>query len=76
MRIHPAVVAHAAATAATMMPGRFFLGGGTGANLNEPILGGRWPPHNMRLEILEEAVEIIRRLWQGGNKRIADSTMW
>src|SRR5437660_245657 len=42
-RIHPAIIAHAAATAASMMPGRFFLGVGTGENLNEHILGGRWP---------------------------------
>jgi coenzyme F420-dependent glucose-6-phosphate dehydrogenase len=66
MRIHPAIVAQAAATAATMMPGRFFLGVGTGENLNEHILGDRWPPHDMRLAMLEEAVEIIRLLWQGG----------
>jgi coenzyme F420-dependent glucose-6-phosphate dehydrogenase len=37
MRIHPAIVAHAAATSAAMMPGRFFLGVGTGENLNEHI---------------------------------------
>ena len=30
MRIHPAIIAHAAATVAAMMPGRFFLGVGTG----------------------------------------------
>jgi G6PDH family F420-dependent oxidoreductase len=68
MRIHPAIVAQAAATAATMMPGRFFLGVGTGENLNEHILGHRWPPHDVRLEMLEEAVEIIRLLWQGGTQ--------
>jgi G6PDH family F420-dependent oxidoreductase len=68
MRIHPAIVAQAAATAATMMPGRFFLGVGTGENLNEHILGDRWPPHEVRLERLEEAVEIIRLLWQGGTQ--------
>jgi G6PDH family F420-dependent oxidoreductase len=38
-RIHPAIVAHAAATAAAMLPGRFFLGVGSGENLNEHILG-------------------------------------
>jgi alkanesulfonate monooxygenase SsuD/methylene tetrahydromethanopterin reductase-like flavin-dependent oxidoreductase (luciferase family) len=76
MRIHPAIVAQAAATAATMMPGRFFLGVGTGENLNEHILGDRWPPHDVRLEMLEEAVAIIRLLWQGGAKRTEDATMW
>jgi coenzyme F420-dependent glucose-6-phosphate dehydrogenase len=65
MRIHPAIIAQAAATSAAMMPGRFFLGVGTGENLNEHILGDRWPPHDMRLEMLEEAVEIIRMLWEG-----------
>ncbi|MGI8606814.1 MAG: TIGR03557 family F420-dependent LLM class oxidoreductase, partial [Gaiellaceae bacterium] len=66
MRIHPAIVAHAAATSAAMMPGRFFLGVGTGENLNEHILGDHWPAPDERLELLEEAVEVIRLLWQGG----------
>jgi coenzyme F420-dependent glucose-6-phosphate dehydrogenase len=65
MRIHPAIIAQAAATSATMMPGRFFLGVGTGENLNEHILGHRWPPHDIRLAKLEEAVKVIRLLWQG-----------
>jgi coenzyme F420-dependent glucose-6-phosphate dehydrogenase len=65
IRIHPAIIAQAAATSATMMPGRFFLGVGTGENLNEHILGDRWPPYDMREEMLEEAVEVIRMLWQG-----------
>lgn len=68
MRIHPAIIAQAAATAAVMMPGRFFLGVGTGENLNEHILGDHWPAHDMRLEMLEEAVEVIRLLWKGGNQ--------
>jgi G6PDH family F420-dependent oxidoreductase len=66
IRIHPAIIAQAAATAGAMMPGRFFLGLGTGENLNEHILGDRWPSHDVRLEMLEEAVEVIRLLWQGG----------
>ena len=65
MRIHPAIIAQAAATSATMMPSRFFLGVGTGENLNEHILGHRWPPHDIRLAKLEEAVKVIRLLWQG-----------
>jgi coenzyme F420-dependent glucose-6-phosphate dehydrogenase len=68
MRIHPAVIAQAAATAAAMMPGRFFLGVGTGENLNEHILGDGWPSADVRLEMLEESVEVIRLLWQGGNQ--------
>ena len=65
IRIHPAIVAHAAATCASLMPGRFFLGLGTGENLNEHILGDHWPAPDERLEMLEEAIEVIRLLWQG-----------
>ena len=68
IRIHPAIVAHAAATCAAMMPGRFFLGVGSGENLNEHVLGARWPFPDERLELLEEAIEVIRLLWQGGYK--------
>jgi G6PDH family F420-dependent oxidoreductase len=66
MRIHPAIVAHAAATSAVMLDGRFALGIGTGEALNEHILGHRWPPADVRLEMLAEAVQVIRTLWQGG----------
>jgi coenzyme F420-dependent glucose-6-phosphate dehydrogenase len=66
IRIHPAIIAQAAATAAAMLPGRFFLGVGTGENLNEHVLGDRWPEAAVRLEMLEEAIEVIRLLWQGG----------
>jgi coenzyme F420-dependent glucose-6-phosphate dehydrogenase len=65
MRIHPAIVAQAAATAASMLPGRFFLGVGTGENLNEHVLGLRWPATEVRREMLEEAVEVMRELWRG-----------
>ena len=66
IRIHPAIVAHAAATTACLMPGRFFLGVGTGENLNEHVLGAKWPAPDERLQMLEEAVEVMRLLWQGG----------
>jgi coenzyme F420-dependent glucose-6-phosphate dehydrogenase len=66
MRIHPAIIAHAAATAATLLPGRFIFGVGAGENLNEHILGQHWPEVEVRQEMLEEAVEVIRRLWRGG----------
>jgi len=65
MRIHPAVVAQATATTAEMLGDRFFWGVGTGENLNEHITGDRWPPIEVRLAMLEEAVEVIRRLWTG-----------
>ena len=64
-RIHPAIIAQAAATVASMMPGRFFLGVGTGESLNEHITGERWPEVVVRQERLAEAIEIIRRLWEG-----------
>lgn len=66
VRIHPAVVAQAAATSSLMLEGRFALGVGSGEALNEHVLGDRWPPADLRLEMLEEAVEVMRRLWQGG----------
>ena len=66
VRMHPAIVAHAAASLAVMMPGRFTLGVGSGENLNEHITGARWPEVDVRLEMLEEAVEVMRLLWRGG----------
>ena len=66
IRTHPAVIAHAAATATALMPGRFFLGLGTGENLNEHVLGDRWPEGQVRFEMLTEAIEVIRLLWRGG----------
>ena len=68
IRIHPAIVAHAAATCACLLPGRFFLGLGTGENLNEHVLGDRWPASDERLEMLEEAIEVMRLLWRGGEQ--------
>lgn len=66
VRVHPAIVAQAAATSSLLLEGRFTLGLGSGEALNEHILGGRWPRADERLEMLEEAVQVIRRLWQGG----------
>jgi coenzyme F420-dependent glucose-6-phosphate dehydrogenase len=66
VRIHPAIVAQAAATSAAMMPGRFFLGVGSGENLNEHVLGDKWPAADERVEMLEEAIAVIRLLWEGG----------
>ena len=66
VRIHPAVIAQAAATSAVLLEGRFALGLGSGEALNEHILGDHWPRADERLEMLEEAVQVIRTLWQGG----------
>ena len=65
IRIHPAVIAQAAATSALLLDGRFELGVGSGENLNEHILGGEWLPADQRLDMLEESVEVIRALWTG-----------
>ncbi|MFB8267402.1 LLM class F420-dependent oxidoreductase [Streptomyces sp. NPDC055955] len=65
MRMHPAVVAQAAATSAVQLGGRFRLGIGTGEALNEHILGDAWPEAPVRLEMLEEAVHVMRRLFTG-----------
>jgi G6PDH family F420-dependent oxidoreductase len=64
-RIHPAIVAQAAATSAVLTGGKFTLGVGSGEAVNEHVLGDHWPPADVRLEMLEEAVEVIRALWTG-----------
>jgi G6PDH family F420-dependent oxidoreductase len=65
VRIHPAVLAQAAATSAVLTEGRFVLGVGSGEALNEHIFGDAWPNADVRLEMLEEAVEVMRKLWTG-----------
>jgi G6PDH family F420-dependent oxidoreductase len=65
VRLHPAVVAQAAATTSLLFGDRFFLGVGTGEALNEHVVGRRWPPPAIRLDMLEEAVSIIRALFGG-----------
>jgi len=66
MRIHPAIIAQAVATSAVLHEGRFVLGVGSGEALNEHIFGDAWPRADVRLEMLEEAVEVMRKLWAGG----------
>ncbi|MFC4552506.1 MULTISPECIES: TIGR03557 family F420-dependent LLM class oxidoreductase [Halorussus] len=68
IRYEPAILAQATATVASMLQdqGReFFWGVGTGENLNEHVTGQKWPPHHVRLEMLEEAVDVVRKLWTG-----------
>jgi coenzyme F420-dependent glucose-6-phosphate dehydrogenase len=65
MRIHPAILAQATATTSRLLGERFTWGVGTGEALNEHILGDKWPTAPQRLEMLEEAVEVIRELWKG-----------
>lgn len=65
MRYHPAVVAQQAATVGLLSEGRFLLGLGAGENLNEHVVGRGWPPVNVRHEMLDEALHIIRELFGG-----------
>jgi len=67
MRYHPAVVAQKAATIGLLSGDRFTLGLGAGENLNEHVIGQGWPPVNVRHEMLSEAVDIIRALFDGGH---------
>lgn len=83
LRIHPAIVAQAAATAAVQLQGRFVLGVGSGEALNEHILGTAWPSAEVRLEMLEEAVELIRELltgrevtWRGLHYRVENARIY
>ena len=68
LRYHPAIIAQAAATAAQLMPDRFFLGLGSGENLNEHVVAEGWPSAPVRQAMLAEAVAVIRLLWQGGEQ--------
>jgi G6PDH family F420-dependent oxidoreductase len=68
MRVHPAIVAQASATIGCMMPGRFFLGVGAGESLNEHVVGQTWPPPDMRQDMLEEAIGVLRLLHGGGER--------
>ncbi len=83
VRYHPAVIAQKAATLQQLSEGRFRLGLGSGENLNEHVVGAGWPSAGVRLEMLEEAVEIIRALFAGGNVNhrgehfdVANAQLW
>ena len=65
IRIHPAILAQAAATSSVMLGGRFRFGVGTGERLNEHVLGDHWPPASVRRSMLEESIGVIRELWKG-----------
>jgi G6PDH family F420-dependent oxidoreductase len=64
-RFHPAVLAHAAATATVLLDGRFALGVGTGEWLNEHVTGQRWPQAAVRRRVLTEGIDTIRQLFSG-----------
>ncbi len=66
VRYHPSVVAQAFATIACLAPGRVVLGLGSGEALNEVApTGAAWPEARERLDRLEEAIALIRALWDG-----------
>ena len=67
VRISPVVLAQAAATAQRLLAGRFVFGVGSGEALNEHILGDRWPSAPVRQDMMAEAIDVIRKLWEGGN---------
>ncbi|MEU8953219.1 LLM class F420-dependent oxidoreductase [Streptomyces sp. NPDC048518] len=82
-RYHPAVVAQKAATMQLLSEGRFRLGLGSGENLNEHVVGGGWPSARVRLDMFEEAVDIIKRLFTGENVNhegthfdVANARLW
>jgi G6PDH family F420-dependent oxidoreductase len=62
LRYHPAIVAQKAATVQILSGNRFRLGLGAGENLNEHVVGQRWPAVGVRHEMLSEALDIIRAL--------------
>ena len=64
-RYHPALVAQGFATLEAMYPGRIFVGIGSGESLNESPLGLDWPLPRDQLAAMEEALTLIRRLWDG-----------
>ncbi|MEV7194549.1 LLM class F420-dependent oxidoreductase [Streptomyces sp. NPDC093510] len=83
VRYHPAVVAQKAATMQLLSEGRFRLGLGSGENLNEHVVGAGWPAPRVRLDMLEEAVGIIRALFTGDNVNhqgthfdVANARLW
>jgi G6PDH family F420-dependent oxidoreductase len=83
VRYHPAVVAQKAGTLGVLSDGRFTLGLGAGENLNEHVVGERWPAVGERHDLLAEAIEIVRRLltgddvsWEGEHFQVDSARVW
>ena len=64
-RSHPVAVVQAAATAAILLEGRFFLGVGTGERLNEQAFGERWPSTGERRQWLTDGIDVLRQAFTG-----------
>jgi coenzyme F420-dependent glucose-6-phosphate dehydrogenase len=62
---HPALVAQMAATTDRLSGGRLLLGVGTGEAINERPLGFEFPGYAERQGRMQEALEIIHRLFAG-----------
>ncbi len=63
----PALTAKIAATLDTLSGGRFELGYGAGINpIEHAGYGYDFPPIATRIAMLEEGLEVIKRLWGGG----------
>ena len=86
-RTHPAVVAQASATLASMNPGRHWLGIGSGEALNEHVVGPYWPEAPDRINRMFEAVDVIRKLFtasiagrdvrhSGPNFKLESTRLW
>lgn len=65
VRYHPAIVAQAAATVASLTDRQFYLGVGAGERLNEHVTGAPFPAVDLRHQMLGEAMHIMRELWSG-----------
>ena len=63
-RYNPAITAQAFATLRAMFPERIFIGVGSGEAMNEIPVGYEWPSLKERIERLEEAVRIMKMLWE------------
>lgn len=64
-RYHPAIVAQTFMTLEDLFPGRVFLGVGSGEALNEIPCGADWPSAGEQIARLDQALDVIRRLWDG-----------
>ncbi|HLS02972.1 MAG TPA: LLM class flavin-dependent oxidoreductase, partial [Beutenbergiaceae bacterium] len=62
-RHHPAVIAQASSTLATMYPKRHWLALSAGEAINDAVTGQAWPRPPERINAMFEAADMIRRLF-------------